>query len=192
MKHNRDAVVSIMTETSGATIERPCAGSHARVRKQLGEQSSRRFCSRPTNVRKTMARAGPIHPVYTAVARCVGRQLRMPRVLSGPDEGGICANTFSGPMDIELGTSKWHGVSRAVPKRWFRKCHPSCRLPRYCCAEKFLRLAAIEWEYQWGEFTILRGQGEWISSLLNHRKRESETFGAGTSFTLSFIHTRYK
>lgn len=44
-----------------------------------------------------MARAGSIHPAYTAVARCVGRQLRMPCVLSGLDEGGICADTFSGP-----------------------------------------------------------------------------------------------
>jgi len=63
-----------------------------------------------------MARVGPIHSVYMAIARCVGWRLRMRRVLSGLDEGGICANTFSDPVDVELGTSKRHGVSRAIPK----------------------------------------------------------------------------
>lgn len=71
-------------------VEKSCRGPKTAI-----EQSSLWFCNRPSNVRKTMGHVGPIHPVYMAIARCVERQLRMWSALSGHDEGGICANTFS-------------------------------------------------------------------------------------------------
>jgi len=80
-----------------------------------------RFCSRPTNVRKTMGPGRAHSSRLHAVARCVARQLRARSALSSPDEGGVCANTFSDRMDIEVGARHNVAVSEnVIPRATFR------------------------------------------------------------------------
>lgn len=92
-----------------------------------------------------MGHVGPIHPVYTVIARCVGRQLRMRSALSGRDEGGICANTFSDLVDVDVGTARRHGVSRPTSTYRFRNWHYSCRFSRGIVAQKNILLTACYW-----------------------------------------------